>query len=118
MEKSRFDNYIDGVVKICEKIEKKSNFRANINVTTMDDLKVIAKMNYQKMSRRIQDVEFAKSNGFELTMKIKIRKIKNITSDNVVVIENKMHSIKHIDDDGNTNLYLYLQGERELNGRK
>ena len=116
MEKSKFDNYINGVVKICEKVKKKTDFAANQNVTSKNDLKVIEKLSYQKMSKRVQDVEFAKSKKFELTMKIKVRMVKGVTTDNVAVIENKMHSIKHIDDDGNTNMYLYLQGERELNG--
>lgn len=114
MEKSRFDNYIDGVVKVCEKVKKKTDFAANQNVTTMADLKVIYKLNFQKMSKRVQDIEFAKSENFELSMKIKTRMVKNITTDNVVVIDNKMHSIRYIDDDGNKNMYLYLQGERKL----
>lgn len=114
MEKSRFDNYIDGVVKICELKEKKSEFGARISATTKNDLDVIYKLNYQKMSKRVEDIEFAKSESFELTQKIKVRKVKGIKTNNVVLIDGKMHSIKYIDDDGNKNLYLYLQGEREL----
>ncbi|MFQ6932328.1 MAG: hypothetical protein ACLRR3_15455 [Eubacterium sp.] len=49
-----------------------------------------------------------------LHKKIKVRKVKGIKTNNVVLIDGKMHSIKYIDDDGNKNLYLYLQGEREL----
>lgn len=113
MVKSKFDKYIDGVVKICKKKEKKSDFGARQNVETLDDLEVIEKLNYQEMSKRIQDVTFAKQESFELTMKIKVRKVKNVTSKNVVIIEKNMYSIKHIDSDSD-NLYLYLQGERKI----
>ncbi len=111
--KSDFDNYIDGVVKICRKKDKLSDFGARQNIGTMEDLEVIKKLNYQEMLKRVQDITFAQQEQFELSMKIKVRKVKNITSQNVVVIGNQMHSIKYIDSD-KKNLYLYLQGEREL----
>lgn len=111
--KSKFDRYIDGVVKICKRKDKKSDFGARHNVDTMDDLEVLEKLNYQEMSKRVEDITFANQEGFELTMKIKVRKIKNVTSENVVVIDHSMHSIKYIDSD-KENLYLYLQGERKI----
>lgn len=111
--KSKFDKYIDGVVKICRKKDKSSDFGARQNIETMEDLEVIEKLNYQEMSKRVQDITFAQQEQFELSMKIKVRKVKNVTSQNVVVIGNQMHSIKYIDSD-EKNLYLYLQGEREL----
>lgn len=113
MEKSQFDRYIDGVVRICELKDKKTEFGARISAKSRDDLTTIVKMPFQKMSKRIEDVEFAKSESFELTEKIKIRKIKGIDSSNVCIIEGKMHSIKYLDEDAK-NIYLYLQGERNL----
>lgn len=111
--KSKFDKYIDGVVKICNRKNKKSDFGARQNTETLQDLDIIEKLNYQEMSKRMEDVTFAKQERFELTMKIKVRKVKNVTSKNVVVIDGCMYSIKHIDSD-EKNLYLYLQGERRL----
>lgn len=111
MERSQFDNYIDGVAKICKVKNPTSEFkRKNIN---LDDLEVVCKLNYSEMSKRIQDIDFAQAENFELTMKIKVRKIKNINSQFMVIIGNKIHSIKYMDSDSR-NLYLYLQGEREI----
>ena len=111
--KSKFDRYIDGVVKICNRKNKQSDFGARQNTDTLKDLDVLIKLNYQEMSKRVEDVTFAKQESFELTIKIKVRKVKNVTSKNVAVIDNRMYAIKHTDSD-NRNLYLYLQGDREL----
>ena len=113
MEKSQFDNYIDGVVKICRQKSNRTDFNAKISSKTQDDLKVIEKLNFQEKAKRVQDFTFAEQNGFELTMKIKVRKVKRITSKHVAVIENYMYSIKHIDSD-KKNFYLYLEGAKEL----
>ena len=111
MERSQFDNYIDGVARICKLKNPTSEFSRK--VMGADDLEQICKLNYSEMSKRIQDIDFAQAEKFELTMKIKVRKVKNINSQHLVIIGNKVHSIKYMDSDSH-NLYLYLQGEREI----
>lgn len=113
MDKGRFDKYIDGVVKICLKKNVDTDFSAAINTNTKEDLTPVYKMNYEQLSKRNQDFEFAKQSGFSLTMKIKIRKVNGVTAKHSAVINNYLYSIKYIDSD-TKNLYLYLEGERSL----
>lgn len=113
MEKGKFDNYIDGVVTIYEEKCRKSDFSAKANPKSKDDLKKIVKLNYQELSKRNKDFEFAEQSGFTLTMKIKTRKISGITSKHMAVINNFLYSIKHIDSD-RKNLFLYMEGVRSI----
>jgi len=113
VEKSQFDNYIDGVAIICKENAGKTDFEAKINVKKKPDLERIVKLNYGLMSKRNEDLEFAEQMGFTLTKKIKVRMYKGITSKHLVAIENYLYSIKHIDMD-KKNMYLYLEGVREL----
>ena len=113
MEKSQFDNYIDGVVTVYKQKEKKTDFSAQINPTSRDDLQKVDKFNYQELSVRNQDLDFAEKSDFSLSMKIKIRKSKRIAPKHMAVIDDYLYSIKHIDSD-KKNTYLYLEGVRSL----
>lgn len=113
MEKSQFDNYIDGVVTIYREKDRKTDFSAKLNPKSAEHLEKIVKLNFEEMAIRNQDMEFAEQSGFALTMKIKTRKVKNITAKHLSVIDNFLYSIKYIDKD-KKNLYLYMEGVREL----
>ena len=59
MEKSQFDRYSDGVVRICEKIKNKIDFSVQSDHVNEDNFKTIVKLNYSEMSKRMQDMTFA-----------------------------------------------------------
>lgn len=113
LNKSKFDKYIDGVVLICKKKEKGTDFSATINPQSTDDLERVVKLNYQSMSVRNQDLEFAEQSGFSLSMKIKTRIFKDITSKHMAIVDNFLYSIKYVDKD-KVNMYLYLEGVRSV----
>ena len=72
----RFPRLNDGIVRIYKKINKKTDFNARNNVQSYDDMEQIVKLNYQQMSKRNQDIEFAEKMSFSLSMKIRTRKFK------------------------------------------
>lgn len=109
MEKSQFDRYSDGVVRICEKIKNKIDFSVQSDHVNEDNFKTVVKLNYSEMSKRMQDMTFAEQDGFSLDMKIKTRKVKNVSSKHVAVIGDMYYSIKYIDSD-DRNTYFYLEG--------
>lgn len=109
MEKSQFDKYTSGVVEICEKLKNKIDFSKPSDHVNRDNFKRIVKLNYEEVSKRIQDMTFAEQNGFSLDMKIKTRKVNSVTSKHVAVIGDMYYSIKYIDSDSR-NLYIYLEG--------
>ena len=53
MEKSQFDRYSDGVVRICEKIKNKIDFSVQSDHVNEDNFKTIVKLNYSEMSKRM-----------------------------------------------------------------
>jgi hypothetical protein len=57
----------------------------------------------------MQDMTFAEQDGFSLDMKIKTRKVKNVSAKHVAVIGDMYYSIKYIDSD-DRNTYFYLEG--------
>lgn len=109
----RFPRLNDGIVRIYKKINKKTDFNARNNVQSYDDMEQIVKLNYQQMSKRNQDIEFAEKMSFNLSMKIRTRKFKNLNSKQYAVIDRFLYEIKYIDED-KTSSYLYLEGVREL----
>ena len=74
MEKSQFDNYNDGVAVIYKQRKKKTDFSAQINPKSRDDLEKIVKLSYKELSVRNQDLDFAEKSDFSLSLKIMTRK--------------------------------------------
>ena len=113
LKKNKFPIYNDGVILICREKEKKSSFNAKLNSTSMDDVDVIYKLDFQEMSKRQEDIEFAHSLSFSLDLKIKTRYVKGIDNKCKAVYDNRLYDIKHIDPT-RTELFLYLQGGRRI----
>lgn len=109
----KFARYNDGIVSIYRGTDRRSNFGAQLNAKTLDDLNFIAKLNYAEQSKRQQDMEFAEQQGFALELKIKTRRINGVDNKCKAVIDGYMYDISYVDST-RTELYLYLQGVGEI----
>ena len=113
--KPKFDTFTGGVLQICTAPLTTSDFGAVKNITTDSDLTIIYTLAFDEMSKRQSDAEFASSAGHTLDLKVKTRYIKDITTDQRVLIGKRLYSIYSADYSGDkTVLYLYLELEREL----
>ena len=116
MQKNKkFSCYNDGVVNIYrpKTSEKKTNFSAATNVTSLDDMEHIVKLAYEEASKREQDIEFANQNDFTLSLKVKTRLYKLVDNKCMAVVDNYLYSVSHVDKN-RSEMWLYLQGVRSL----
>lgn len=113
--KSRFETYNDGVLFICTAVNPASNFNADENPLTQDDIRSLVKLDYAAVSKRERDLEFAQSVGSSLDLKVKTRLHKSASTSKKVRIGNILYDIFQVDEsvDGKE-MYLYLQKAREL----
>ena len=113
--KSKFSKYIDGVLKICKQNEQKTDFAAVQNITSTNNLDVISKMAFGEMSKRVQDIEFAESQGHSLSMKVRVPLVDFISNSNVVLIGNTLYDIYKLDiSREKQEIYLYLEEARKI----
>lgn len=112
--KNKFSRYNDGVVLIYRPKEKKTDFNAKRNVSTLDDMDFICKLAFEEMSKREQDLEFAEQMGFSLSMKVKTRYVGAIDTKCKAVIDGYLYDISHLDPDKKTELYLYMEQIRKV----
>ena len=104
--------YLDGFAFIYRpKFEANRNsFGAKINIRTTSEMDMLYKLAYQQSYKRVQDLEFAESNGRDLTLKIKTRLVNGIKNSDKVVIDGVLYDIIYADEDRvNKELYLYLE---------
>ena len=103
----------DGVAYIYREKERVTDFKAKKNVTSLADMDFVVKLDYEGMSKREQDQEFASENGFSLSLKIRTRKVKGVDNKCKAVIGGYLYDVSYVDS-GKGGLYLYLEGVREL----
>lgn len=108
-KRPEFARYNDGMVSIYRETDRRSNFGAKLNATSIDDLQFIAKLSFAEQSKRQQDVEFASQQSFSLDLKIKTRFIKSVDNKCKAVIDGYLYDIAYVDAT-KTELYLYMQG--------
>ena len=82
-------------------------------MTALDELEHFARLDFEQAAKRQQDIEFAEQMGFSLSMKIKTRFIGGVSSKLKAVIDNYLYDISYVDDN-RKEMWLYLQGVREL----
>ena len=111
--RNKFSCYNDGVVSIYRDKATRTNFGAKQNTRVLDDMEFIAKLDYEEMSKRQQDQEFAEQSGFSLSMKIHTRLIPNVDSKCKAVIGDILYDVSYIDKT-RTDLFLYLEEVRKL----
>lgn len=111
--KPKFSTYNDGVVRIYREKERRNDFNAKKNVSLLDDMTFICKLDFAEASKREQDLEFADQHGFSLTMKIKTRFVKEVDNKCKAVIDGYLYDVSHIDKT-RTEQWLYLEGVKPL----
>ena len=103
----------DGVVQVYREVDLKTDFSAKRNVHSLDDMRLIAKLDFAEQSRRQQDMEFADQMGFALALKIKTRYLRGVDNKCKCVIGDMLDDISYIDTT-RTEMYFYLQEVRRL----
>lgn len=113
MQKRKFSTYNDGVVHIYREKERRNDFNAKKNVSLLDDMTFICKLDFAEASKREQDLQFAEQNGFSLTMKIKTRFVKEVDNKCKAVIDGYLYDVSYIDKT-RTEMFLYMEGVKLL----
>jgi SPP1 family predicted phage head-tail adaptor len=91
------NNFGDGVVCVYKEKEKISSFGAAKNIKNIDELTFIVKLNYEELSFREQDLEYAKINGRRATLKIKTPNYKDIEKSYKALIGDILYDIYYTD---------------------
>lgn len=114
MRKSKeFETFNDGVVSIYREKPRETDFNAKRNVSTLDDMDFIVKLNFKELSKREQDLEFAQQNDFTLSLKIKSRLVKGVDNKCKAVIDGYLYDVSFVDK-SRTELFLYLEGVKAI----
>lgn len=113
MNKTKFARYNDGVVLIYREREKRSNFAAKENVSALEDMDFIVKLDYEESSKREQDMDFAEQNGFSLSLKIRTRYMPLVDNKCKAVIDGYLYDVSYVDKN-RVEQWLYLEGVRRL----
>lgn len=103
----------DGVVSIYREKDRKTDFNARRNPTTIEDMEFICKLNFMEASKRQQDVEFAEQSGFQLSLKVRTRYVPAVRSKMKAVIDGYLYDISYLDKAGRE-MFLYLESVRRL----
>lgn len=111
--KNKFNRYNDGIVLIYREKGKRSNFGAKENVSVLDDMDFVAKLDFEESSKREQDLEFANQNDFSLSLKIRTRYLKDVDNKCKAVIDNYLYDVKFVDKT-RTEMWLFMEGVRSL----
>lgn len=113
MEKLKISKYNDGVVRIYREKDRKTDFNAKKNVSTLENMDYVLKLDFEEVAKREQDLEFADQKGFSLTMKIKTRYVKAVDNKCKAVIDGYLYDVAHIDK-SRTEMWLFLEGVKPL----
>ena len=113
MQKSKFSRYNDGVVKIYREKEKRTDFSAKRNVSTLDDMDFVVKLDFEESAKREEDMEFASQNGFSLSLKIRTRYRKDVDNKCKAVIDGYLYDVTHVDK-SRVEMWLYLEGVKAI----
>ena len=113
MQKRKFSTYNDGVIRVYREKPKQTDFGAKRNARSIDDMELVARLDYEEASRREEDIEFAKQSGFSLTLKVKTRAVNGVNNLCKAVINEYLYDVRHTDKD-RTDMWLYLEGVRKL----
>ena len=111
----RFSNYNHGVLYISRSRTKNTDFGAVTNATKMSDMDMLQKLDYEEMSKRERDLEFAQASDHSLDLKVRTRFHSSATADRQVLIGRTLYDIFQVDGSSVTGeMYLYLEEVREL----
>lgn len=108
-----FPKFNDGVANVYREKQRSTGFNAKINAKGLDDLDFVCKLDFEQMSKREQDQEFANQNGHSLSMKIRTRYVNIVDNKCKVVIDDTLYDVYDIDKT-RTELYMYLEEVRKI----
>ena len=110
---TKFSRYNDGVVSIYREKERRTDFNASINVSTLDDMEFVSKLAFEESAKREQDTEFAQQHGFTLSLKIRTRLLKCVDNKCKAIIDGYLYDISYIDKN-RTEMWLYMEGVGQI----
>lgn len=114
MKKNKFSRFNDGIVRIYrEKKDRNTSFSAVRNVSVLDDMDFILKLDYEESAKREQDFIFAEQRSFTLSMKIRTRRNDSIDNKCMAVIDGYLYNVSYIDH-SHDEMWLYLQGVKSI----
>lgn len=113
MNKRKFSRYNDGIVTIYREKPRNTNFNAKQNVSVLDDMEFIVKLNYEESSRREQDNNFAEQMDFSLSLKIRTRFFSSVDNKCKAVINGYLYDVKYVDK-SREEMWLYLEGIKAI----
>ena len=113
MNKPKFSRYNDGVVSIYREKEKRSSFAAKENVSVLDDMEFIVKLDFEESSKREQDLDFASQNDFTLSLKIRTRYCPGVDNRCKAVIDGYLYDVAYIDK-SREEQWIYLEGVKKI----
>ena len=111
--KKKFSTYNDGVACVYRAKDLRTDFGAKKNVSSLDDMEYIARLDFEECSKREQDLSFAEQMGFTLSLKVKTRYAPGIDSKCKAVIEDYLYDIWAVDKT-KTEMYLFMEGVKPI----
>lgn len=109
----KFSKYNDGVISIYREKPRRTDFAAKQNVSALDDMEFVTKLDFEEAARREQDVDFAEQMGFSLSLKVRTRYLKTVDNKCKAVINNYLYDVSYVDK-SRTEMWLYLEGVKPL----
>ena len=113
MQKVKFAKYNDGVARIYREKKRSNDFNAKQNVSVLDDMDFIAKLDFEQSAKREEDQTFAEQSGFTLSLKIRTRLVNAIDNKCKAIIDGYLYDVSYIDKN-RTEMWLYLEQIRKL----
>ena len=111
----RFSNYNHGVLYISRSKTKNTDFGAPTNAKKMSEVEKLQKLDFQIMSKRERDFEFAQASDHSLDLKVRTRFHSSASTDRQVLIGRTLYDIFQVDgNEFSGEMYLYLEKVREL----
>lgn len=111
--KHKLSRYNDGVVSVYREKGKRSNFAAKENVSALEDMEFVVKLDFEQASKREQDLAFAEQNDFSLSLKIRTRYVDSVDNKCKAVINGYLYDVAYVDKN-RVEMWLYLEGIKEL----
>lgn len=111
----RFSRYNQGVLFIAQISTQETDFGAVTNATKMSDVTKLVKLDYEEMSKRERDINFAEASDHSLDLKVKTRYHASAKAHRQVLIGNMLYDIFQVDGSSVTReMFLYLEEVRML----
>lgn len=111
--KIEFPRYNDGVIRVYREKERRTDFNAKKNVSALDDMDFVVKLDFEESARREQDNAFAEQMGFSLSLKVRTRRVDSVDNKCKAVINGYLYDVSYVDKT-RTEQWLYLEGVRKI----